>query len=129
LSGDDRLGALLAGLRPVLASTRPTDPAEEVQFAEQQRDLYVAAGDAGYWQAALRDASSELYVAMEDAIRTARRVTIDLHYGDHEGGQPTVTCFVPLRVQCLPGRSSVAGTVPGLGSATGPCAPPMGLDG
>jgi hypothetical protein len=65
-------------------------------FAEQQRDLYIAAGDVGFWQAALRDPSSPLYAAMEDAIQTGGRITVDLLYGDHEGGQPTITRFVLL---------------------------------
>jgi hypothetical protein len=65
-------------------------------FAEQQRDLYVPAGDLGFWQAALRDPSSELYTNMSDAIRSGGRITIDLLYGDHDGGQPTITRFVLL---------------------------------
>jgi hypothetical protein len=65
-------------------------------FAEQQRDLYVPAGDLGFWQAALRDPSSELYQTMSDAIETGGRITIDLLYGDHEGGQRTITRFVLL---------------------------------
>lgn len=66
------------------------------ELAEQQRDLYVAAGDVGFWQAALRDPHTELYTAMNNAIRTSGRITIDLLYGDHEGGQPTITRFVLL---------------------------------
>jgi hypothetical protein len=65
-------------------------------FAEQQRDLYVPAGDLGFWQAALRDPSSELYTTVSDAIRSGGRITIDLLYGDHDGGQPTITRFVLL---------------------------------
>jgi hypothetical protein len=69
------------------------DPA---RFLRQQRDLYVPAGDVGFWQAALRDPRAELYADMGEAIRTAGRVTIDLFYGDHEGGQPTISRFVLL---------------------------------
>jgi hypothetical protein len=65
-------------------------------FAEQQRDLYVPAGDLGFWQSALRDPGSELYANMSDAIRSGGRITIDLLYGDHEGRQPTITRFVLL---------------------------------
>jgi hypothetical protein len=65
-------------------------------FAEQQRDLYIAGGDLGFWQAALRDPVVDAYAAMDDAVRTSGRVTIDLLYGDHEGGQPTITRFVLL---------------------------------
>jgi hypothetical protein len=50
----------------------------------------------GFWQAALRDANDERYEQVSGAIRTAGRVTIDLLYTDHEGGQPTITRFVLL---------------------------------
>jgi hypothetical protein len=65
-------------------------------FAEQQRDLYVAGGDVGFWQAAVRDPHSDIYAALDEAIRTSGRVTVDLLYGDHEGGQPAITRFVLL---------------------------------
>ena len=72
-----------------------TAPARS-SFAEQQRDLYVAAGDVGFWQAALRDPRTDLHAAMEAAIRTAGRITVDLLYGDHEGDQATIARFVLL---------------------------------
>ena len=65
-------------------------------FAEQQRDLYVPAGNRGFWPAALRDPGSERYQRTEEAIRTAGRITVDLLYTDHEGGQPAITRFVLL---------------------------------
>lgn len=65
-------------------------------FSVQQRDLYVPPGSLGFWQAALRDPGSARYREAEAAIRTAGRITIDLLYADHEGGQPTVTRFVLL---------------------------------
>lgn len=71
----------------------PPDPSS---FAEQQRDIYIAAGDLGCWQAALRDPNSDAYAATADAIQTNGRITIDLLSGDHEGGQPTITRFVLL---------------------------------
>jgi hypothetical protein len=72
---------------------RVPDPAV---FAEQQRDLYIPSGSLGYWQAALREPGSERYQRTSQAIRTAGRITVDLVYTDHEGGQPTVTRFVLL---------------------------------
>jgi hypothetical protein len=71
-------------------------PPDTSSFAEQQRDIYVAPGDAGFWQAALRDPDGALYAATAEAIRTGGRITVDLLYGDHEGGQPTITRFVLL---------------------------------
>jgi hypothetical protein len=80
-----------------VARHRRGDPApDRTAFTEQQRDLYIAAGDLGHWQAALRDTTSELYTAMSEAIASLGRVTIDLLYGDIEDGQPTITRFVLL---------------------------------
>jgi hypothetical protein len=65
-------------------------------FSEQQRDLYIASGSLGFWQAALRDPSDERYRHATEAIQTSGRITVDLLYGDPEGGQPTITRFVLL---------------------------------
>jgi hypothetical protein len=79
------------------ARHRRGDPAPDpASFKEQQRDLYVAAGDRGFWQAADRDPSSEPYRRLSRAIATGGRVTVDLLYSDHEGGQATITRFVLL---------------------------------
>ena len=69
------------------------DPAT---FAQQQRDLYIAAGDTGFWQAALRDPTSSTYTATQQAHHTRGRLTVDLLCGDLEDGQPTITRFVLL---------------------------------
>jgi hypothetical protein len=71
----------------------PPDPST---FSVQQRDLYVAPGSTGFWQAALRDPSEERHARASAAIATAGRITVDLLYADHEGRQPTVTRFVLL---------------------------------
>ncbi len=79
------------------ARHRRGDPAPDpATFADQQRDLYIAPGEVGFWQAAVRDPGSELYSTMQQAIATLGRLTIDLMYGDIEGAQPTVTRFVVL---------------------------------
>jgi hypothetical protein len=80
-----------------LALHRRGDPAPDLAaFTEQQRDLYIAAGDLGHWQAALRDPTTDLYAAMSEAITSLGRITIDLLYGDIEDGQRTITRFVLL---------------------------------
>jgi hypothetical protein len=79
------------------ARHRRGDPAPEPgTFAEQQRDVYIPAGDVGFWQAALRDPHAELYGAVQAAVRGDGRLTVDLLYTDHEAGQPTITRFVLL---------------------------------
>jgi hypothetical protein len=62
-------------------------------FRTQTRDLYVPAGDISFWQAALRDAEDELYAPVRAAIASGGPLSLDLLYGDHEGGQRTITRF------------------------------------
>jgi hypothetical protein len=69
---------------------------DQALFSEQQRDLYVPSGDVGFWQAARRDPRSDDHAALRTAIATKGRITVDILYTDHEGGQPTVTRFVML---------------------------------
>jgi hypothetical protein len=71
---------------------RNTDehPAPE-EFRRLTRDIYIAAGDIGFWQGALRDREDPDYRAAETAVRELQSITIDLLYGDQEGGQRVVT--------------------------------------
>jgi hypothetical protein len=65
-----------------VARHRRGDPAPDpTAFTEQQRDLYISAGELGHWQAALRDATTELYATTSEAITSRGRITIDLLYG------------------------------------------------
>jgi hypothetical protein len=53
----------------------------------------VPPGEASFWQAAIRDADDRDRPAVGDAIALRRLVTIDLLYGDQEGGQRTISRF------------------------------------
>jgi hypothetical protein len=75
---------------------RGDGPPTVSSFAPQQRDLLISAGRVGFWQAALRDPSAALHAAVAEAIDPAGRITVDVLYGDHEGGQPTITRLVML---------------------------------
>ena len=113
--------ALLASIRPVLVPSRLQDPPEKVgglavldrwdfladnisesphrdpgDFRRLTRDLYIPGGDLGFWQGALRDPDESTFAVVRDAVDAHRRVAIDLLYGDHEGGQRTITRFVLL---------------------------------
>jgi hypothetical protein len=71
------------------AMTHP-DPGE---FRLQGRDLYVPAGDVSFWQAAMRDPSDPARPELVEAIENGERIIVDLLYGDHEGGQRTISRF------------------------------------
>jgi predicted nucleic acid-binding protein len=65
-------------------------------FRRLTRDLYVPAGNLGYWQGAFRDKDDPMFAAAAAAIAERRPMTVDLLYGDHEGGQRTITRFTLL---------------------------------
>jgi len=71
-------------------------PPQAQAFSPQQRDLLISTRRAGFWQAALRDPKTRLYQEVTQAIGTRGRITVDVLYGDHEGGQPSITRFVLL---------------------------------
>lgn len=75
------------------AQPSPPTPPPVDDFRRLQRDLYVPAGDISFWQAAVRDRDDPLHELLLEAIRKRGRIGIDLLYGDHEGGQRTITRF------------------------------------
>lgn len=70
-----------------------TAPVASDVFRRLQRDLYVPAGDVSFWQAALRDPSDPLYEPLRESILASTGISVDVLYGDHEGGQRTITRF------------------------------------
>jgi hypothetical protein len=68
-------------------------PAPE-DFRRQSRDLYIAAGDVGFWQGALREPDDPVRLAMVEVVEARRNFTIDVLYSDHEGGQRAMTRFL-----------------------------------
>src|SRR2546421_1233372 len=63
------------------------------EFRRQQRDLYIPAGDTGVWQGAIRDRDDPDYAGLSAAAERRDRIMVDLLYGDHEGGQRTISRF------------------------------------
>jgi hypothetical protein len=72
-------------------SHREPPPVEA--FRRQIRDLYIAAGDTGFWQTSLRDPDDQLASDMRAAIAERKPLSLYLLYGDHEGGQLTISLF------------------------------------
>jgi hypothetical protein len=70
-----------------------SDPADIRDFRRMTRDIYVPAGDTGFWQGAFRDPNDPIFGIARDAATAAQPVTIDLLYGDHEGGQRMISRF------------------------------------
>lgn len=77
-----------------LVGRQPIDghsPLED--FHPHQRDILIAPNDIGFWQAAFRDTSDRQYEEAIAAVRSREMLTVDILYGDHEGGQRAVSRF------------------------------------
>jgi len=68
--------------------------AEPDSFRRLTRDLYVPAGDIGFWQGAFRDKDDPMFATARDAITERHDLTLDLLYRDHEGGHRTISRFI-----------------------------------
>lgn len=80
--------SFLPGRRLEDAHGQPED------FTRLTRDLYVPVGDVGFWQGAFRDPAAPEFAAAREAIEEPTWLTIDLLYGDHEGGQRMISRYV-----------------------------------
>jgi hypothetical protein len=63
-------------------------------FRRLTRDLYIPVSDTGFWQGTFRDPAEEDFQQACSAISAGKPITIDLLYGDHEGGQRVVSRFL-----------------------------------
>jgi hypothetical protein len=62
-------------------------------FHRLTRDLFIAPGDVGFWQGALREPSAAEFAAARRTIEAREPLTIDILYGDQDGGQRCITRF------------------------------------
>jgi hypothetical protein len=71
-----------------------TEAAPDVEeFRPLTRDQYIAGGDIGFWQGALRDPDDPLHATLTTATAKRRRFLVDLLYTDQVGGQRTISRF------------------------------------
>jgi hypothetical protein len=91
-NGGTGLAVIHAGCVRVMERTDSERP-ELSDFRRQTRDLYIPAGETGFWQGAIRDRSDPAYDALRVAVDRRDRVMVDVLYGDHEGGQRTIGRF------------------------------------
>jgi hypothetical protein len=62
-------------------------------FTRLTRDLYVPSGDVGFWQRTFRDPGSASFGAARAAIEAREYLTVELLYGDQEGGQRVISRY------------------------------------
>ncbi|MFL5827486.1 MAG: hypothetical protein ACJ76V_13255 [Thermoleophilaceae bacterium] len=88
--------AVLQGwhVRPGIIARRDVDHAELEEIRPQIRDLYIAPGDVGLWQGAIRDESDAMYHPVAEAADAREPLTVELLYTDQVGDQRTISRFV-----------------------------------
>lgn len=64
------------------------DPAD---FRHQGRDIMIAPDDVGFWQGAFRDTGDPQYDEAVDVVKNGEVLTVDLLYGDNDGGQRMIS--------------------------------------
>jgi hypothetical protein len=86
--------AVLHGWATVPRRAMSPDPHLPVEdFRPQSRDIYVPAADITYWHGAYRDDDLAANAELASLIEERLPFTIELLYGDHDGGQRTITRF------------------------------------
>jgi hypothetical protein len=89
--------ALLHGWHPMPDRAFENVPhADPGAFRRLTIDLYIPAGGAGYWEGAIREADDPLRPGFLGALAERRPFTIDILYGDQQGGQRTISRFTVL---------------------------------
>lgn len=83
--------AVLHGWYPHFHWEPQPEPVAPERFRRLSRDIYIAAGDSGFWQGAIRDADDPYRAAFEAVVAERGHFIIDVLYGDQEGGQRTIT--------------------------------------
>ncbi len=88
--------ALLHGWYPTPGWRGAEDPHAPIsEFRRQIIDLYIPSNGAGYWEGALRDEHDPLHSDFLRVLVDRVPFTIDLMYGDQDGGQRTISrCLV-----------------------------------
>ena len=69
------------------------EPVPPEEFTRLTRDLYIPVRDTGFWQGSFRDAASPAFAEAKRAIETRQSMSVDILYGDFEGGQRVITRF------------------------------------
>jgi hypothetical protein len=63
------------------------------RFRRLTRDLYIAPGELGFWQGAIRDPADPAFAAVREAIERRARFSVEVLYGDHELGRRAISRF------------------------------------
>ena len=86
--------AVLQAWHPDESLLGPDAPHPDVdEFRPLRRDQYIAGGDVGVWQGAIRDSADPLHGTLTAAATERRSFSVYLLYTDQVGGQRTISGF------------------------------------
>ena len=88
--------AVLHGWRFEPGRSVPAQPSAPEDMTRLTRDIYVPAGDVGFWQGSFRNASEPAFIEARRAVEERAELTVEVMYGDLEGGQRTITRFLMI---------------------------------
>jgi hypothetical protein len=89
--------AVLHGWRFMVGRDLNPQRPDPDDFRHQNRDILIAPDDIGFWQGAFRDSSDPQYEEAVAAVNKNEVLTIDLLYGDYEGGQRVISRMMVQR--------------------------------
>ena len=102
-------GPVLIRDSPTELTSAPVQVKPDInEFRRQQLDLYIPAGETGYWQGALRDPGEPGYDDVLAGLGENRNLWIDVLYGDSDGGQRSI---VRMLLSASPERDGYRTTV------------------
>ena len=85
--------AVLHGWRFYAGRATHAEHAGLEDFTRFTRDIYIAAGDDGFWQGSFRDASTQEFADARGVVESHGEWTIEVLYGDAEGGQRMISRY------------------------------------
>ena len=66
------------------------------EFTRLTRDIFIAPGDVGFWQGTFRDPSTTAFADARRTVEAHGSWTIEVLYGDAEGGQRMISRYALL---------------------------------
>ncbi len=83
--------AVLHGWRFMAGREEVPERPSLAEFRPQGLDIMIAPGDIGFWEGAFRDSDDPQYDEAVTAVKDGEILTIDLLYGDNDGGQRVIS--------------------------------------
>jgi hypothetical protein len=77
--------------------SNPQRPPLEL-FRPQGLDILITPGEVGFWEAAFRDSNDPQYDEAVAAVKDGELLSVDLLYGDNDGGQRVISRIMLRRI-------------------------------